>query len=50
MEKENPIEDAQRHVANAKETLKENGKYDSDLRRYGDRKYVNQLGISCGQK
>lgn len=44
MEKENPIEEAQRYVANAKETLKENGEYDSDLHRYGDRKYVKSAG------
>ena len=44
MEKENPIEDAQRYVDNAKQTLMENGEYDKSLRRYGDRKYVRAAG------
>ena len=44
MEKENPIEEAQRYVDNAKQTLKENGEYDKSLRRYGDRKYVRAAG------
>ena len=44
MEKENPIEEAQRYVDNAKQTLKDNGEYDSDLKRYGDRKYVKSAG------
>lgn len=44
MEKENPIEVAQRYVDNAKQTLMENGEYDKSLRRYGDRKYVRAAG------
>ena len=44
MEKENPIEEAQRYVDNAKQTLMENGEYDKSLRRYGDRKYVRAAG------
>ena len=44
MEKQNPIEEAQRYVDNAKQALKDNGEYDSDLRRYGDRKYVRAAG------
>ena len=44
MEKENPIEEAQRYVDNAKQTLMENGAYDKSLRRYGDRKYVRAAG------
>ena len=44
MEKENPIEEAQRYVDNAKQTLMVNGEYDKSLRRYGDRKYVRAAG------
>ena len=44
MEKENPIQEAQRYVDNAKQTLKENGEYDSSLKRYSDRKYVKSAG------
>ena len=44
MEKQNPIEEAQRYIDNARQTLKENGEYDSSLKRYGDRKYVRAAG------
>ena len=44
MERQNPIEEAQRYVENAKQTLKEYGEYDKSLRRYGDRKYVRAAG------
>ena len=44
MEKKSPIEEAQRYVDNAKQTLIDNGEYDSDLKRYGDRKYVKSAG------
>ena len=44
MEKKNPIEEAQRYVDNAKQTLNDNGEYDSDLKRYGDCKYVKSAG------
>ena len=44
MEKENPIEEAQRYVNNAKDTLKDNGELDTATRLYGDRKYVRSAG------
>ena len=44
MEKKNPVEEARRYVDNAKQTLKDNGEYDSSLKRYGDRKYVRAAG------
>ena len=44
MERQNPIEEAQRYVDNAKQILKENGEYDKSLRRYNDRKYVKSAG------
>ena len=44
MEKENPIEEAQRYVDNAKITLKDNGELDTTSRLYGDRKYVRSAG------
>ena len=44
MEKKNPIEEAQRYVDNAKQTLKDNGEYDRSLHRYNDRKYVRAAG------
>lgn len=44
MEKKNPVDEARRYVDNAKQTLKENGEYDSSLKRYGDRKYVRAAG------
>ena len=44
MEKQNPIEEAQRYVDNAKQTLKENGEFDAATRTYGDRKYVRSAG------
>jgi hypothetical protein len=44
MEKENPIEEAQRYVDNAKDTLKNNGELDTATRLYGDRKYVRSAG------
>ena len=44
MERENPIEEAQRYVDNAKQTLKESGEFDSATRTYGDRKYVRSAG------
>ena len=44
MERENPIEEAQRYVENAKQTLKENGELDMALHRYGDPKYVRSAG------
>ena len=44
MEKQNPIEEAQRYVDNAKQTLKENGELDRATRTYSDRKYVRSAG------
>ena len=44
MEKENPIQEAQRYVDNAKDTLKDNGELDTATRLYGDRKYVRSAG------
>jgi hypothetical protein len=44
LEKENPIEEAQRYVDNAKQTLKDNGELDIATRLYGDRKYVRSAG------
>ena len=44
MEKQNPIEEAQRYVDNAKDTLKDNGELDTVTRLYGDRKYVRSAG------
>lgn len=44
MERQKPIEEAQRYVDNAKQILKENGEYDKSLRRYNDRKYVKSAG------
>ena len=44
MEKENPIEEAQRYVDNAKDALKDNGELDTVTRLYGDRKYVRSAG------
>ena len=44
MEKQNPIEEAQRYVDNAKQTLKENGELDMASRLYGDPKYVRSAG------
>ena len=49
MEKKSPIEEAQCYVDNAKLTLIDNGEYDSDLKRYGDRKYVKSaVSIQLG--
>jgi len=44
MEKENPIEEAQRYVDNAKDTLNDKGELDTVTRLYGDRKYVRSAG------
>ena len=44
MEKQNPIEEAQRYVDNAKQTLRENGELDMVLCRYCDPKYVRSAG------
>ena len=44
MEKQSPIEEAQRYVDNARKTLMENGELDTKLKRYNDRKYVKSAG------
>ena len=44
MEKQNPIEEAERYVDNAKLTLKTNGELDTETRLYGDKKYVRAAG------
>ena len=43
MEKENPIEEARRYVANA-EAIIENACYDSELKIYTDGKYIKIAG------
>ncbi len=43
MEKENPIEEARRYVANAKEIIK-NANYDPETKSYEDRKYIKAAG------
>lgn len=43
MEKKNPIEEARRYVANAKDTIK-NAELDAKLGIYNDRKYVKTAG------
>lgn len=44
MKKDNPIEEAQRYVDNAKQTLKDNGEYDRATQTYADDKYVRAAG------
>ena len=41
---ENPISEARRYVANAKQTLQEHGQYDPQSNLYKDRKYVKSAG------
>ena len=43
MEKENPIEEARRYVANAEEAIKK-ANYDSELKSYTDSKYIRAAG------
>ena len=43
MEQENPIEEARRYVANAKETIKK-ANYDPELKSYTDKKYIKTAG------
>ena len=43
MELENPIEEARRYVANAKETIKK-ANYDPELKSYTDKKYIKTAG------
>ena len=42
-EKKNPIEEARRYVANAKDVIK-NANYDTELKIYMDGKYVKMAG------
>ena len=43
MERKNPIEEARRYVANAKEVIQK-ANYDPELNRYSDGKYVKMAG------
>ena len=43
MEKDNPIVEARRYVANAKETIKK-ANYDPELKSYTDKKYIKTAG------
>lgn len=43
MEKKNPIEEARRYVANAREVIKK-AEYDPELKTYTDSKYVKMAG------
>ena len=43
MEKKNPIEEARRYVANAREAIQK-AAYDAELKRYTDSKYVRMAG------
>lgn len=43
MEKKNPIEEARRYVANAKEVIKK-AEYDPEQKRYTDSKYIRMAG------
>ncbi len=43
MEKKDPIEEARRYVANAKEIIK-NANYDPETKSYEDRKYIKAPG------
>ena len=49
MEKENPIEEARRYVANAEEVIKKSG-YDPETKSYLDSKYIKTAGniLWCG--
>ena len=49
MEKENPIDEARRYVANAEEVIKKSG-YDPETKSYLDRKYIKTAGniLWCG--
>ena len=40
----NPLSEARRYVANAKQTLQEHGQFDPDEKRYDDPKYVKAAG------
>ncbi|MBO4481018.1 MAG: DUF5618 family protein [Bacteroidales bacterium] len=44
MEKKNPIEEAKRYVANAKQILRDKGELDTASKSYGDKKYVRMAG------
>ena len=43
-QKTDTIEEARRYVANARDTLRKNGKLEEDGTAYGDRKYVRAAG------
>jgi hypothetical protein len=44
MKKEKLIEESRRYVDNAEKTLRENGRYNSELKQYEDDKYVRAAG------
>ena len=44
MKRKDPIAEARRYVENAKETLREKGELDAELRAYQDDKYVRAAG------
>ena len=44
MKRKNPIDEARRYVENARETLKEKGELDPELKIYQDDKYVRAAG------
>ena len=44
MKKKNPIDEARRYVDNARETLREKGELDPELKIYQDDKYVRAAG------
>ena len=41
---QNPIDEARRYVANARDTLQKNGQFDEETGRYEDPKYVRSAG------
>ena len=44
MKREKLIEESRRYVDNAEKTLRENGRYNSELKQYEDDKYVRAAG------
>ena len=50
MEKQNPIEEAERYVENAKSTLQTNGELDTETKLYGDKKYVRDAAFHVKSK
>lgn len=44
MKRKDPIEESRRYVENARETLRERGEFDPELKMYQDEKYVRAAG------